>query len=90
MTMPGFNAESSLGPTTSSYQGKVSSYIWGGDNVMPQFRLGSVGDPDIGAYLSSAPQFPWTLNWGILPLSEGGVHGEIEGRARAFFLAEEG
>ncbi|WHZ25525.1 MAG: hypothetical protein OJF51_000324 [Nitrospira sp.] len=51
MTMPGFNAESSLGPTTSSYQGKVSSYIWGGDNVMPQFRLGSVGDPDIGAYL---------------------------------------
>ena len=39
---------------------------------------------------SSAPQFPWTLNWGILPLSEGGVHGEIEGRARAFFLAEEG
>lgn len=25
-----------------------------------------------------------------VPFIEGGVHGEIEGRARAFFLAEEG
>ncbi len=51
MTMPGFNAESSLEPTTGIYPGKV---VFGGfpsegsGGVIPQLGFG--GDPDLGAY----------------------------------------
>lgn len=51
MRMPGFTAELSVGSTAGSYQGKLSSDRWGRAHVMPQFRLGSVGGIDIGAYL---------------------------------------
>ncbi|NGZ11539.1 MAG: hypothetical protein CV088_19575, partial [Nitrospira sp. LK70] len=37
---------------------------------------------------SSAPRFPWTHIWGILPLIDGGVHGEIEGGTRPLLLAQ--
>lgn len=51
MNMPGFNAESSLGPTKHIYRrkavfGRFSSEGSGG--VMPQLRFQS--DPDLGAY----------------------------------------
>lgn len=51
MKMPGFTAELSLASTASPYQGRLSSGSLGSDHVMPQFRLGSVGGVDIGAYL---------------------------------------
>ena len=51
MKMPGFTAELSLASTVNSYQGKIASDTWGRDQVLPQFRLGSVGGIDIGAYL---------------------------------------
>jgi hypothetical protein len=51
MNMPGFNAESSLGPTMGRYRGTVSGGIpsEGSGEVMPQ--LGFQSDPDLGAYL---------------------------------------
>jgi hypothetical protein len=51
MKMPGFTAELSLGSTASSYRGKIPSDARNRGQVMPQFRLGSVGGIDIGAYL---------------------------------------
>ena len=52
MNMPGFTAESSLGPTMGIYWGNVASGSFpseGGGRVMPQLRFQS--DPDVGAYL---------------------------------------
>lgn len=51
MRMPVFTAELSLGSTTRSYRRQVPSETWGRDQVLPQFRLGSAGGIDIGAYL---------------------------------------
>ena len=50
MNMPGFNAELSLRPTRGAYR---RGNLFGGleGEVMPQFRLQSQADPDIGAYL---------------------------------------
>jgi hypothetical protein len=51
MNMPGFNAESSLGPTVGVYRGKTVSGrfpLEGSGGVMPQ--LGFQSDPDLGAY----------------------------------------
>jgi hypothetical protein len=51
MNMPGFNAESSLGPTVGIYRGKTVSGrfpLEGSGGVMPQ--LGFQSDPDLGAY----------------------------------------
>jgi hypothetical protein len=52
MGMPGFNAESSLGPTVDAYHRKVVSGGFPSEDsggVMPQ--LGISSDPDVGAYL---------------------------------------
>jgi hypothetical protein len=48
MNMPGFTAESSLGPTEYIYHGKIV-LPQGIGGVMPQLRIQS--DPDLGAYL---------------------------------------
>jgi hypothetical protein len=50
MSMPGFSAESSLGPTMRRYREKavVGSPSGGIGGVNPQLRFG--GDPDLGAY----------------------------------------
>lgn len=52
INMPGFEAESSLGPTMGIYCGQVVSGRFlaeGRGSVKPQLRFQS--DPDIGAYL---------------------------------------
>ncbi|SFE23256.1 hypothetical protein SAMN05428977_101033 [Nitrosomonas sp. Nm166] len=53
MNIPGFNAESSLGPPAMGiYQRKAVSGRFpseGGGDIMPQLRFQS--DPDLGAYL---------------------------------------
>ena len=52
MNIPGFNAESSLGPTMGIYRGIVASGSFSSEDsrqVMPQLRFQS--DPDLGAYL---------------------------------------
>jgi hypothetical protein len=52
MNMPGFDAESSLGPTMSIYRGKAAYGRFpsqGSGGVMLQ--LGFQSDPDLGAYL---------------------------------------
>jgi len=52
MKLPGFTAESSLGPTTGRYQGTVR--IFSSEDarrVMPQFRFQAQSDPDLGSYL---------------------------------------
>ena len=52
MNIPGFDAESSLGPTIGKYMGNVASGSFpsgGSGRVMPQLRFQS--DPDLGAYL---------------------------------------
>ena len=54
MRLPGFNAESSLGPTNVRYQGTVAGSSVpseGGGRVAPQFRFQATSDPDIGSYL---------------------------------------
>jgi hypothetical protein len=51
MNMPGFDAESSLGPTMGIYRGKAVCGRFpseGSGGVRPQFRFRS--DPDLGAY----------------------------------------
>ena len=51
MNMPGFDAESSLGPTMSIYRGKAAYGRFpseGSGGVMLQ--LGFQSDPDLGAY----------------------------------------
>ena len=52
MNMPGFDAESSLGPTMGRYRGKAAYSRFpseGGAGIMAQ--LGFQSDPDLGAYL---------------------------------------
>jgi hypothetical protein len=52
MNMPGFGAESCLGPTMGTYRGKAvygGSPSEGSGGVMLQ--LGFQSDPDLGAYL---------------------------------------
>jgi hypothetical protein len=53
MNMPGFDAESSLGPTMGIYRRKTVCGSFpsegSGGGVMPQ--LGFQSDPDLGAYL---------------------------------------
>jgi hypothetical protein len=53
MNMPGFTAESSLGPAMHTYQGNVvpgRRPVQGVGGVLPQLlRFG--GDPDLGEYL---------------------------------------
>lgn len=51
MNMPGFTADASLYPNRERYQGEAAFERSDRETIMPQFRLGSVGDPDIGAYL---------------------------------------
>lgn len=54
MNIPGFDAESSLGPTMGRYPGNVASSSFpskGGGQVMPQFRFQAQSDPDLGSYL---------------------------------------
>jgi hypothetical protein len=54
MNMPGFNAESSLGPTLDIYRGNVAARSLpseAGGRVDPQFRFPATSDPDLGAYL---------------------------------------
>jgi hypothetical protein len=51
MSIPGFTAEASLGPTVDHHAGRV---FFGGSpgrrmGVTPQLRFG--GDPDVGEYL---------------------------------------
>ena len=51
MNMPGFNAESSLSPTMSTYRGRPVSGRFPSEasgGVVPQLRI--VSDPDLGAY----------------------------------------
>lgn len=53
MRIPGFDAESSLGPTMGRYQENVASCSFppeGGGRVMPQFRFPATSDPDLGSY----------------------------------------
>ena len=53
INIPGFNAESSLGPTIGRYQGKVifgRSAAEAGRGIIPQQRRFQ-SDPDLGAYL---------------------------------------
>lgn len=53
MTMPGFDAESSLGPTMGFYQGKAALGRFSSDGsggIMPQFRFQAQSDPDLDAY----------------------------------------
>lgn len=52
MNIPGFDAESSLGPTKTIYRGRAVCGGFpseGSGGVMPQ--LGFQSDPDLGAYL---------------------------------------
>lgn len=51
VSMPGFTAELSLGPTVGVYQGVTvfGSSLSTDGRAMPQFRYG--GDPDLGEYL---------------------------------------
>jgi len=51
MTIPGFTAESSLGPTLGAYQRAPAfgNYASRGGRAVPQFQFG--GDPDLGEYL---------------------------------------
>jgi len=51
MNMPGFDAESSLGPTMGIYRGRAVFGSLGSGGVMPQFRFPASSDPDLGAYL---------------------------------------
>lgn len=54
MNIPGFDAESSLGPTMGGYRGNVAASSIpseGGGRVMPQFRFQAQSDPDLGSYL---------------------------------------
>lgn len=54
MNMPGFNAESSLGPRLEKYRVNVVSRSFSseaGGRVKPQFRFPATSDPDLGAYL---------------------------------------
>ena len=53
MNIPGFDAESSLGPTLGIYRGKAVLGRFpseGSGGVIPQFRFQSGSDPDLGAY----------------------------------------
>lgn len=51
MNIPGFTAEASLYPNREWYKGRAA-FKWSGRRaIMPQFRLQSQADPDIGAYL---------------------------------------
>lgn len=53
MIMPGFSAESSLGPTMGVYRGKaVFGWLPSDESrgVAPQFRSLAQSDPDWGAY----------------------------------------
>jgi hypothetical protein len=50
MNMPGFDAESSLGPTMGMYRGKAVFGSLGSKEVMPQLRFQVQSDPDVGAY----------------------------------------
>jgi hypothetical protein len=51
MSMPGFGAEASIGPTIHAYRQSAASGGSSSDGagVTPQFRI--VSDPDLGAYL---------------------------------------
>ncbi len=53
MSMPGFYAESSLGPTLGIYRRKAVFGRFpseGSGGVMPQLRFQFQSDPDLGAY----------------------------------------
>lgn len=54
MNMPGFTAESSLGPTEGRYRVKAVLGTFSSDGrgpITPQFRFPATSDPDLGAYL---------------------------------------
>jgi hypothetical protein len=54
MNMPGFSAESSLGPTQGRYRVRAVPETFSSDGnglIAPQFRLSATSDPDWGAYL---------------------------------------
>lgn len=54
MTIPGFTAESSLGPTDGHYRVKTVLETLSSDGsgpIAPQFRFPATSDPDLGAYL---------------------------------------
>ncbi len=54
MTMPGFSAESSLGPTEGHYRVRAALETCssaGNGPIAPQFRFPATSDPDLGAYL---------------------------------------
>lgn len=54
MSMPGFDAELSLGPSVGRYRGSAvlgRSPSDGGEPITPQFRFSATSDPDLGAYL---------------------------------------
>ena len=75
MRIPGFTAESSLGPTKARYQGNVAaSSSKGSGRIVPQFRFAATSDPDLGSYLrcieNGGPELvcrffggmrPWTI-----------------------------
>ena len=53
MNIPGFEAESSLGPTMVRYQGNAVLGKFppdSSDGIIPQFRFQAQPDPDLGAY----------------------------------------
>ena len=77
MSMPGFNAESSLGPTKSVYRKTVvaRSPSEGRPGVMPQLRFQS--DPDLGSYwrcgLNGGPDLICRFFGGLPPFTIGGL-----------------
>ena len=78
MNIPGFNAESSLGPNMGIYWGKA---VYGGfspesgGGVMPQLRFQS--DPDLGAYwrcrANGGSDLIWRFFGGLPPFTIGGL-----------------
>ena len=77
MRMPGFNAESSLGPTRGVYRKPAvgGSPSEGSRGVMPQLRFQS--DPDLGSYwrcrLNGGPDLICRFFGGLPPFTIGGL-----------------
>ena len=80
MNLPGFDAESSLGPTMGRYRGNVASSSFpseGGERVMPQLSFRIQSDPDLGAYLrcraNGGGEFVCRFFGGLPPFTIGGL-----------------
>lgn len=80
MNMPGFSAESSLGPTKKRYRVNAVQETFSSDgsgSITPQFRFPATSDPDFGAYLrciaNGGSELVCRFFGGLPPFTIGGI-----------------